>query len=239
MMKIDGRVVDETGKPLQAYVSLVNSDTGERIYNGRPNSDGTFLVYAMEGNRYELSIDPEHGDKNYYSRVFDLTHEPIPQLEKVRAVLKPLAVGDEVALEGIVFQPYSSEIDMNASQRTLQRFSRMVTANPQLAFEVEVLLDGYEEDSIQSTPDMTETAIDTVYWKYIDIDTLGQLYERDTASIKVLYHNDRTFQQSQNIVDYLISKGANEGNLSAVSGAAPALLPDNQKTTIRARVISM
>lgn len=239
MMKIDGRVVDDQGKPLQAYVSMINSDTGERIYNGRPNSDGTFLVYAVEGSRYELAVDPEHGDKNYYTKIFDLTHEPIPQVEKVWAVLKPLAGGDELTLEGITFHPHSSDIDMAASQRTLQRLTRMVTANPQIGFEVEVMFDGYEEDTIQSTPDLTEMRIDTVLWKYIDIDTLGQLYERDTSSVKVVYHNDRTFQQVQNIVDYLISKGASDGNLSGVSGAAPALLPENRKTTVKARVISM
>lgn len=239
VMKIDGRVVDGEGKPLQAYLSMINIETGERVYNGRPNSDGAFLIYAMEGSRYELSVDPEHGDKNYYSRIFDLTSEPIPQVEKVRAVLKPLAVGDELMLEGITFQPYSSEIDMDASLRTLQRLSRMVTANPQLAFEIEVWLDGYEEDTIQSDLDLTEMAIDTVYGKYIDIDTLGQLYERDTASLKVIYHNDRTFQQMQKIVDYLLSKGANAGNVHGVSSATPAVLPENRKTIVRARVISM
>lgn len=238
MMKIDGRVVDGEGKPLQAYVSMINTDTGERVYNGRPNMDGTFLIYAMEGSRYELAVDPEHGDKNYYTRVFDLTHETIPQVEKVRAVLKPLAIGDEFTLEGITFQEYSSEIDMNASQRSLQRLSRMVTANPEFAFEIEVLLDGYQEDSIQSTADLTEMAFDTVHWKYIDIDTLGQLYERDTASLKVIYHNDRTFQQVQNIVNYLISKGANGGNIYGVSGATPALLPEDRKTKVRARVVN-
>jgi hypothetical protein len=218
---------------------MVNAETGERVYNGRPDHDGTFLVYAMEGSRYELSVDPEHGNKNYFTRVFDLTQEPIPQVEKVRAVLKPLAVGDELILDGITFQPYSSEIDMRTSQRTLQRLSRMVTANPHLTFEVEVVLDGYEEDSLQLTPDLTEMAFDTVYWKYIDIDTLGQLYERDTASLKVVYHNDRTFQQVQNIIAYLIAKGANERNVTGVSRATPALLPENRKTTVRARVVSM
>lgn len=239
MMKIDGRVEDGEGTPLQAYVSMINTDTGERVYNSRPNSDGTFLVYAMEGSRYELAVDPEHGHRNYYSRIFDLRYEPIPQVEKVRAELKPLAVGDELTLEGIAFRQHSSEIDMPASQRTMQRLSRMVTENPQLAFEVEVLFDGYREDSIQSNADLTEMAIDTVHWKYIDIDTLGQLYERDTASLKVVYHNDRTFEQVQNIISYLISKGAKPENVYGVSAVLPASLPESRKTIVKARVINM
>ena len=239
MMKIDGKVVSPEGQPLPAYISMVNTDTGERIYNGRPNSDGTFLVYAMEGHRYELSIDPEHGDKTFYSRTFDLTHEPIPQVEKVRAVLKPVATGDEFVLTGISFHEYSSDINLESSQRELQRLVRLVTSNPGLRFEVEVLFEGYEEDSIQSSPDLTEVVIDTVHWKYIDIDTLGQLYERDTASLEVRYHNDRTFQQAQTLINYLISKGASEGNVAGLASATLAVLPENRKTVVKARVVSM
>jgi hypothetical protein len=240
MMKVDGKVVNQDGQPLPAYISLVNTNTGERIYNGRPNSDGTFLLYAMEGERYELSIDPEHGDKTFYSRVLDLTREPIPQVEKVRAVLKPVSAGDEFVLSGITFHEYSSDINIEASQRELQRLARLVTSNPDLRFEVEVLFEGYQEDSVQSNPDLTEMVYDTVHWKYIDIDTLGQLYEMDTVSLKVRYHNDRSFQQVQSIVSYLISKGATEGSVSGLASAtSAAVLPQNRKTIVRARVVSM
>lgn len=239
MMKVDGKVSDVAGKPVPAYISLVDSSTGERVYNGRPNSDGTFLLYAMEGSRYELSIDPEHGDKTYYSKVLDLTHDPIPQVDKVRAVLKAAVPGDELLLSGISFREYSSEIDLQKSERELQRFGRMVTANPGLKFEIEVLLEGYQEDSLQSSPDLTEMFVDTVYWKYVDIDTLGQLFERDTASFDVTYHNDRTVAQAQSIVDYLVSKGARGGNIGWLGTAIPAALPENRKIVVKARVLSM
>src|SRR5687768_10185828 len=120
MMKIDGKVTDPDGKPIPAYISMVNLQSGERIYNGRPNSDGTFLLYAMEGSHYELGIDPEHGNKTYYSKHLDLTSEKIPQVEKVHAVLKPLAPGDEFTLEGITFREYSSELDIKASESDLK-----------------------------------------------------------------------------------------------------------------------
>ena len=239
MTKIDGKVVDEKGKPLQAYVSLVNIETGERVYNGRPNADGTFLLYAMEGSRYELSVDPEHGNRTYFSRPLDLTIDPIPQVEKVEAVLKPVFPGDEFILGGITFREHSAEIDMAASQRELQRFVRMATSNPELKFEVEVFFEGYKEDSIQSEADMTEARIDTVHWLYIDIDTLGQLYERDTASLSVVYHNDRSVQQSLAIVEYLVSKGIPEGRITGTAHAVPAVLPENKKTLVKARVTGM
>ena len=239
MMKIDGRAVDQEGKPLPAYVSIVNSDTGERIFSDRPGTDGKFLAYAMEGSKYELAVDPEHGDKTWYSRILDLTGESIPQIEKVQAVLRPLSAGEELALNGIQFHENASTIDMQASQRQLQRLARVITSNPDLRFEIEVVFEGYREDSVQSDPDLTEIAFDTVHWKYIDIDTLGQLYERDTSSIKIRYHNDRTFQQVEAIISYLISKGAREGNVSGFASATPAVLPENRKTTIKARIVNM
>lgn len=239
MMKVDGRVVGTDGKPLPAYISMVDKETGERIFNGRPGPDGSFLVYAMEGRKYELSIDPEHADKSWHSQEFDLTRQPLPQVQKVRAVLKPLAPGDELSLSGLQFRENDAALDMQASQRELQRLARVVTSNPNLKFEVEVLLEGYREDSVQSDPDLTEIAFDTVQWKYIDIDTLGQLYERDTISLKVRYHNDRTFQQVQTIIEHLLSKGAQQNNVSGFGSATPAVVPENRKTTIKARIVNM
>lgn len=235
MMKIEGTVVDETGQPLQGYVSLVDIGTGERVYNGRPGGDGTFLLYAMEGGRYELGIDPEHGNKTYFSKIFDLTTGPIPQVERVHAVLKPIQPGDEWALPGISFREHSAEIDLISSQRELQRLVRAVTSNPDMHFEVEVALTGYQEDSLQSHPDLTELKVDTVHWMYIDIDSLGQLYERDTASVTWVFHNDRTQEQVDAVISYLVSHGADEGQLSGYVSAFPAALPEERRTTVRAR----
>jgi hypothetical protein len=239
MMKIDGSVVDESGQPLPAYISLINSETGERVYSGRPESDGTFLLYAMEGSLYELAVDPEHGNRTYYSKILDLRVDPIPQIEKVQAVLKTVSPGDELMLDGIRFEEYSANIDLTFSQRELQRFARIVTSNPQLKFEIQVNLEGYEEDSVRSHPDLTEMRIDTVHWLYIDIDTLGQLYERDTASLKIVFHNDRTVEQARRIIEFLISKGAAEGNVNGSASAAAAILPEEKKLMVRARVVKM
>lgn len=239
MMKIDGKVTDEQGKPLMAYISLFDIRTGERVYNGRPDLDGTFLLYAMEGSRYELSIDPEHGNRTFFSKDFDLTTDKIPQVEKVQAVLKPIMPEDELVLSGVTFQENSAVIDLESSDRELKRFARAVTSNPDLKFEVQVVLEGYQEDSIPSSPDLTEILIDTVHWKYVDIDTSGQLFERDTVSIKVTYHNDRTTRQAQSIIDYLISSGANTNNIAGFANALPAMIPENKKTVVKARITKM
>ncbi|HET9487716.1 MAG TPA: hypothetical protein VFO54_09785, partial [Chryseosolibacter sp.] len=199
----------------------------------------SFLIYAMEGNQYELSVDPEHGSRSFYSEVFDLTTGRIPQVEKVHAVLKPPMPDDELVLSGISFREDSGEIDLKSSERELKRLARLVTSNPGLRFEVEVLFEGYEEDSLQSRPDLTEMVLDTVHWKYIDIDTLGQLYERDTTSVKVMWHNDRTPRQAQSIIDYLVTNGASADNIAGLARTVPATLPESRKTLVKARVARM
>jgi hypothetical protein len=239
MMKIDGKVTDEGGKAVPAYLSLVDLESGERVYNGRPNGDGSFLIYAKEGSRYELGVDPEYGDYSYFTRQMDLTDEKIPQVEKVHAVLKPLLPGDELILGEVSFQEHSDRIDMTASEGELKRFVRLATGSPGLKFEIQVVFEGYQEDSLQAHPDLTEMRVDTVYWKYIDIDTLGQLFERDTASVKVTYHNDRTAGQVHTIIDYLISRGVDAGKLTGFVSAIPAILPENRKTIVKARISKM
>lgn len=236
MMKIVGKVADPGGKPLPAYISLIDLHSGNRTYSGRPDSDGSFLIYAKEGTRYELAIDPEHANRTYYSKIYDLTSDTVPQVDKIYAVLKPLLPGEEFLLEGISFEDHSSELDLAGSESQLKRLVRVVTNNPDLKFEIQVLLEGYQEDSIQSDPDLTEVMYDSIHALYIDIDTLGQLYERDTFSVKATYHNDRTVRQSQAIIDYLIAQGADPENLEGFVSAAPAILPENKRTVIKARI---
>lgn len=235
MMKIDGKVAGPDGKPVPSYLSLVDMSTGERVYNGRPDASGSFLIYAQEGSRYELAVDPEFGDKTFYSERFDLTGDAIPQARKVRAVLRSLAPGDQIELDGIAFLENSADIDVKQSERELQRLSRLITSNPKLRFEIAVTMEGYRADSLQLDPDLTEMRIDTVSSKYVDIDSLGQLFEKDTTTLNITYHNDRTPRQAQAVIDHLVAKGANPENIFGFSEALPN---ERKRTVIRARVVS-
>jgi hypothetical protein len=235
MMKIQGRVSDGSGKPVQAYVSLLDLHTGQRVFNARPDADGTFLLYAKEGSRYELAVDPEHGDATYFTRIFDLTTDQIPQVEKVEAVVKPLAPEEEWPLSSVCFRENSAEINMDSSARELKRFVRMATSHPELKFEIQVLFEGYAEDSVQSSPDLTEVRYDTVPSVYVDIDTLGQLFERDTFKVKVTYHNDRTAQQAQSLVTYLTSQGIDGGKLTGYVNVMPAIIAERKKTLVKVK----
>lgn len=237
MTKIDGRVIDEVGEPVQGYVSLTDAVTGERVLNGRAQRDGTFTIYAMEGAHYNLAVDPEFAGHTYFIDHLDMTVDPLPQVQRVHAVIRPLVAGDSILLRNVRFENYSEKLDTGHSESELQRIVRLVNGNSELLFEVDVLLEGYQADSVLSHPDLTEVRIDTVLWKYIDIDTLGQLYERDTVSTRVTYHNDRTAKQAQAVVDYLVAKGVAPERLAIVARAVPALLPGSTRTRVLLRAI--
>ena len=237
MMKIDGKVTDPAGKSVPVYVSIVDLTNGKRVYNGRPYADGSFIVYIMEGSRYEIGIDPEQDNFGYFSKQFDLTSDKIPQVERVSATIKPPAAGDEFSLDWIKFKPYSDQIDATAiNVAQMKRFTRMVKGNPNLKFEIQVMLQGYLEDSIQSDPDLTEVLYDSIHETFDDIDSLGQLFDHDTVMVETTYHNDRTWQQAQSIIQYFISQGANPSGFAFFGNAIPATIPEERKLIIKAVV---
>lgn len=236
MMKLDGKVTGSDRVSAPAYVAVTDLKTRKPVYNGRPNADGSFLVYLMEGSTYELSVDPEQDNGIYFTKRYDLTTDKIPQIEKVTAVIKPLAIGDEITLERVAFKPNTSQLDLASSASELKKLMRVIKGNPTLKFEFQVLLSGYKQDSIQSDPDLTEVVYDSVAATYDDIDTLGQLYKRDTVYVKTTYHNDRTWQQAQTLVNYFVSQGINELNFGIFGNAIPATLPEERKLIVKAAV---
>jgi hypothetical protein len=109
----------------------------------------------------------------------------------------------------------------------------VIKGNPQLSFEVQVMLNGYVEDSIKS-PDLTEFTIDSIQSQIDVLDTLGQVGKRDTIIVKTVYHNDRTQLQGKAIADQLIKFGADSTRITHFGNAIPALLPENRKLTVKA-----
>ena len=233
MMKVEGRITDANNAVTPAYISVVDLNSNKRIYAGRPSADGTYLLYLMEGSKYEMSVDPEQSNMTYYARQFDLRGDKIQQREKVNVTLKTPAPGDEMPLDLVKFEPNSSKLDAS-SDTELKRLVRIAKANPALKFEIQVLLSGYQEDSIQVTPDLTEMSVDSILTQFDDIDTLGQLFKRDTIMMRTRYHNDRTLQQAQSIITYVSSQGIDPSRLTYFVNAIEAVLPENKKLTIKA-----
>lgn len=233
LMKIDGKVTDPAGAIIPSYISVIDLGTNKRVYNGRPEPSGAFTVYLTEGARYELSIDPEQGNVNFYAKQFDLTSDKIPQVEKVAAILKPIANQDEIPLDLVTFKQNSADVNP-ASYEDLKRLARVIKSNPAFKFEIQVMLAGYNEDSVRSSADLTEVVYDSIHMLVDDIDTLGQLYKRDTVIAKVTYHNDRTIQQAKNVISYLVSQGAAPNNLVHFGNARAEAIPENRKTVVKA-----
>jgi hypothetical protein len=145
-------------------------------------------------------------------------------------VLKTLQPGDSISLTTVNFGTYDSILDTQNAGRELQRLSRLLKGSPDLIFEIRVLFQGYRSDSVRVDPDLTETKVDSVRGKYIDIDTLGQLFERDTLIARQTFHNDRTMAQARAIATYLISQGVPAERL-ALSGRAVPLPPTGTRRT--------
>ena len=77
---------------------------------------------------------------------------------------------------------------------------------------------------------------DSVASTYDEIDTAGQLYQKDTVLVKTTFHNNRTWQQGQALVDYFVSQGARPTNFSVFGNAIPATTPEERKLIVKVRV---
>jgi hypothetical protein len=233
MMKVEGTISDASGELLPAYITVTNLIDGKRVFSGRPSSDGSYFFYVREGSKYEFSVDPEQSKIGYFTKVLDLTSEKIPQREKINVTLKQPFPGDELSLHGVQFKAFTAQLE-SLSDSEMKKLARLMKANDDLNFEIQVLLEGYEEDSVRSSPDLTEIMIDSIHAQVDGVDSLGQLYKRDTLITRTTYHNNRTQQQANAIVEYLVASGINSDKLKTLTKAIPAALPENRKLIVKA-----
>lgn len=229
VMKVEGRVQGPANLA-SPYVSLVDAKTQARLANTRPTKDGAFTLYLTEGNIYNVIVDPEQDNFSFFSHKYDLTGEKISTLEKLDAVLKPVAAGDQIELTGVSFQPNSSDMT-EASKTELRKVARLINGSPSLKFNVEVSLYGYLEDTVQSNPDLTEVRYDTVgLMKLILPDSLME--PLDSTVVMTRYHNDRTQQEALEIVNFLIEQGVPANRVKPSTKVYEAI-PEERKTTIK------
>lgn len=230
VMKVEGQILGQSGMPVPAYISVTDLITHKRFFSGRPDKEGNYFLYLTQGSKYELSIDPEESNFTFFSKMFDMTVEESPLVQKANVVLKPIAIGDVLELDGIQFKPYSAEPDDIGFE--IQRLSRLIKSSPQFNFELQVSLIGYQEDSYKSNPDLTEIAIDSVIIQLDDIDSLGQLYSRDSLVVKTTYHNNRTEKQALTLINQLVLSGVDRSSLSYRVSIKPEAVLENRKTHV-------
>ncbi len=163
--------------------------------------------------------------------MYDLTNSASIRNDKVSVVLKPVAAGDELVMEGLRFKPFSTSLADNSGSE-LRRLSRLIRSVPQFTFEIQVQLVGYVEDSVKSNPDLTESFADSSLVTIEDIDSLGQLITRDSVVSRITFHNDRTEKQANTILDQLELLGIDRRKLSISVKAKPEEIIENRKTLI-------
>lgn len=231
VMKVEGFIKDGAGQATPAYLSVFDLYSNKRILSARPESDGSFFFYLLEGAAYELSIDHEQGTYTYFSKQYDLMHSDVLRNEKLNVTLKPVAAGDELVLDGLRFTPHTLELDNNAESE-LRRLTRLMKAVP-FDFELQVLLSGYVEDSVQTSPDLTEVIVDSTNVVLQKVDSLGQLTTQDSVVVKTRYHNDRTQKEANVIIERLAAFGINPGRVSVFVNARQEDIVENRKTVIK------
>lgn len=226
LMKVEGKIAGVNDETIPAYISVTDLSTNKRIYSGRPAADGAYFFYLQEGTQYEMAVDPEQSNVTFFATLFDLTGDKIAQKERVNVTLKQLAPGDELVLDRVTFEPYTATLQPS-SQETLKRLARLLKANPHLMFEIQVLLNGYDESLVQTTPDQTEMLIDSTAILYEGIDTLAV----EQLGPTVLYHNDRTMKQAEAVKTFLVAQGVAEETLTYFVNAIPASDPESPPVT--------
>lgn len=234
VMKVEGVIKDNASAVVPAYIAVVDRTTNKRVYSGRPAADGSYMFYLTEGSVYEFDVDPEQSKMTFYSKAFDLTSDKIAQRERVNVTLRTPAAGDEIALDMVALTAGTSELSPAAADE-LKRLIRVSKANPQLTFEIQVSMTGYREDSVQTSPELTEVRRDTLHLQPVVSDSIATTVQ-DSVKIKTVYHNDRTPAIAQQIITYLSSQGGDPQRFTYKAAAVPAVAPDEKKITVKAIV---
>lgn len=220
LMKVEGKILGADGGSVASYIAVTDLRTNKPVYARKTAQDGSYFFYLPEGSRYEMSVDPEQSKYTFYSKYIDLESDKIPQKEKINVTIKTPQPGDEIPLNLVAFDSNSTDLNQLARQE-LGRLSRLVKANPDLSFEIQVTMEGLKSDSIRSSPDLTEMKIDSV------------IVEGDSTSYtiaKTTYHNDRTLQQAEAINNFLNKEGILPDQLSFVVNAIESTEPPKVST---------
>lgn len=252
-MKIEGK-----STPPNAYLSVIDGK-GNRVFNGRPEADGSFSIYLVEGEHYLFSADPERGEFTYFTKVYDLTANPPLTTDRLEFSLHPVATSEQIELNALRFKPHTSEIEPGTGIE-LEKVGRLLKSVPNLKVDINITLTGYLEDSLQSDPDLTEIRYDTTYVINERTDTIvvvsdstnitqassepdssAVAFTRDSTIVqttidtieivRIIYHNNRTNAQAQVIADELKRQGISPERITLSTAIKPEAL-NERKTRI-------
>lgn len=201
VMRIQAEVVDKvSGMPVDARLTVFNVSLRDRIWNDEIGDKGEFTLALNEGDIYDLSVAHPDPSYKYFSKIYDLEEMGRRDKEKLMIELSPLEAGNEYETD-IFFEPFTASIDDGATYE-LRRLNNMIKRNPAIQLEIIVSQNSYREDSIQSSMDLTEVTIDSIYQEknvlVTEIDSLSDQTEPyDTADLdnKVAVESDSTLSE--------------------------------------------
>ena len=240
IMHIKGTVVDGNDQAIKSILKVYNVETRERIIMKEIGENEEFNFALKEGKVYDLSIEANDNTHAYYSKLYDLSELSKSGRDDKRIRIPSISKNEEIELGGLVFDEFSASINDNSIYE-LRRVTRLIKSNPDLKFELNLHRYDYFEDSVASTKDLTEVIIDTLWIENeaeSDIRQLSTdnaqadslLYTTDSTTVntmdstklvtnepiyelKYTYHNDRTLQQANAVIEYLTNNGVSGDQL--------------------------
>ena len=217
VVMIMGTVKDASGSPLQAEVRINNFETGKLMsYVVSNGSDGSFTAVLPAGNLLEVSYSERSGSKTFLSQIVDTRELRGSRRVYPSIVIQEVQQGMTLPLNAVLFEPYTSKVEQGSNGEVL-RLVRLLKKHPELSVEIDVYQKEYIEDTLPSTPDLTELKVDTVitFDVPIDVDTLTNA-DKDSLLAEI---ND-TLMYSINdttIVDNYMARMAGLDSVEVVS----------------------
>lgn len=159
--RVNGQITDNAGESIVADLKVFETSARKRLINETTDQDGTFSFVLVEGNTYDVSLEPKNGQLQYFAKIYDLQEIPSRDRENIKVTAAPHPLNVPVKNDNIIFQPYKTEID-DKSVFEVRRLAALLRANPDWKINITSILYDYKEDTTFSDPDLTETRKDTL-----------------------------------------------------------------------------
>ncbi len=220
VLQVVGHAVDgNTSLPLSATAKVYIPDTRKRIIFKKTDTKGDYNFGLIEGEVYDFSLEPEDASFYTFSKLYDLSTMKNSTRDELKVKFNKKEPGIKNELGAIAYQPETSELS-DASVYELRRLTRLIKANPAEQFVFSVELYDFRSDSIAAN-ELTEVRRDTLQWEE-ETAVLDSLTNEPTDSVQIqhftkvttTYDNNKTEKQAQALLDYLVSKGIPEEQLS-------------------------
>ncbi len=185
---LKGKVVDQQGLPLEAFVQIY--DVEDKIlaqYQRTKQSDSGFEFYVPAGKTYDFSVVPLAPRHTFYSEIYDLRELTVSSRKRLNIELQNLNSGTSFPLQCLQFENDST---LNSISRLeLSRLIKLLKNNPGTQIEIAVHRDSWVADSVLQVDEDSVLHQDTIRVfqadaaNVVQVDTSAML-ETDTSFLE-------------------------------------------------------